>query len=60
MTQTLEVRNNYWLVAKQLNKTVTLDVAAKRLHSHPNTVRRWILMGRLKGIKCNGKWYVLL
>lgn len=53
-------RKNYWYCANKIKDLIPLKDAATRLHVNRETVKRWIAQEKLRGLKCYGRWYVLV
>ena len=39
-------------------KIYTVEEAARMLHFQPNTVRNWLVAGKLRGIKVGWQWRI--
>lgn len=59
MASTPQANANYWKAVSKLDQLVSLSEFAASNYIHPETVRRWILQGKLIALKSGGRWYVL-
>lgn len=41
-----------------MNELLTVNQAAEKLHSHPETIREWLRVGKLKGHKPGRKYLI--
>lgn len=60
MPTTIIFRKNYWYCADKIENLVSLKDAAIHSHVSRQTIKRWLAQEKLKGLKCYGKWYVLV
>lgn len=40
------------------NAVLTLPEAARELRRHPELIRQWLNVGRIRGEKVGGRWFV--
>lgn len=59
MTITSPYLANYWVAASKCPNLIRINQYAKQHHLNTGTVRKYILQGKLIGLKTGHKWYVL-